>query len=116
MTVAGEATSQWLRGVLDLCLLAVLSRAPLYGYEMTRHLAAAGLDAVADGSIYPALGRLERAGLVESFTQAGSGGPPRKYYRLTPNGHVALAARSHEWHGFAAAVGQVLDGQKEGDR
>lgn len=113
---AADSTSQWLRGVLDLCLLAALSREPLYGYEMTRRLAEAGLDAVAEGSIYPALGRLERAALVESFTQAGSGGPPRKYYRLSAAGRRTLVERSRDWRGFAASVERVLDGPKEGDR
>lgn len=116
MGPAVEPTSQWLRGVLDLCLLAALSREALYGYEMTRHLADAGLNAVAEGSIYPALGRLERAGLVTTETRAGSGGPPRKYYKLTATGRRTLAQRSSDWREFAASVERVLAGQEEGER
>lgn len=115
MGVPGEPTSQWLRGVLDLCLLAALSRDALYGYEMTRRLAAAGLDAVAEGSIYPALGRLERAGLVETETRSGSGGPPRKYYSLTATGRRTLEQRSTDWLEFAASVELVLTGEAEGE-
>ena len=110
-----EPTSQWLRGVLDLCLLAALSREALYGYEMTRRLAEAGLDAVAEGSIYPALARLERADLVEAVTRSGSGGPPRKYYSLTATGRRTLMQRSADWREFAASVELVLAGQAEGE-
>ncbi len=106
MTEAG-ASSQWLRGLLDVCLLATLAPEPRYGYEMTRHLADAGLD-VAEGSIYPALGRLERAGLIEGFLREGAGGPPRKYYRLTRSGAAVLEQRTAEWGRFSDAVGSVL--------
>src|SRR2546422_680650 len=60
--------TELLRGVLDLCLLAVMQEGPAYGYEMTKRLRARGLSIVGEGSIYPLLGRLERAGL------AGGGG------------------------------------------
>jgi len=108
MTEDSDSTSQWLRGVLDLCLMGSLVEEPRYGYEMTSQLATSGLDAVAEGSIYPALARLERAGLIEGFSQAGFGGPPRKYYRLTANGRVVLARRGRQWRQFACAVDKVL--------
>ena len=76
--------SQLLRGVLDLCLLAVMGDGPAYGYEMTKRLRARGLSIVGEGSIYPLLGRLERDGLVETRRAASNGGPPRKYYSLSP--------------------------------
>jgi len=114
MVVTEDPTSQWLRGVLDLCLMAVLAHEPLYGYEMTRHLTSAGLSTVADGSIYPALSRLEKAGLIESFTQAGSGGPPRKYYRLTPSGRTTLVNRSQEWRTFSNSIESVLKNGMDG--
>ncbi|WP_018653306.1 PadR family transcriptional regulator [Actinomadura flavalba] len=111
---SGRRRSQWLRGVLDLCLLAVVADEPAYGYEMVRRLAAAGLDAVAEGSIYPALGRLEREGLLESYLGESAGGPPRKYYRPTPEGAEALTAWSGEWERLVGGVAAVLAGH--GDR
>ena len=72
-----------LRGVLDLCLLAVIMDEPAYGYEMTRRLRERGLSTVGEGSIYPLLGRLERDGLVATHRAASDGGPPRKYYRAS---------------------------------
>ncbi len=79
MTKPGGRRSQLLRGVLDLCLLAVMSEGPAYGYEMTKRLKARGLSMVGEGSIYPLLGRLEHDGLVETRRAASNGGPPRKY-------------------------------------
>jgi PadR family transcriptional regulator PadR len=100
--------SQLLRGVLDACLLAVMRDEPAYGYEMTRRLAARGLT-VAEGSIYPLLGRLERDGLVTTFRRAGEGGPPRRYYGITPAGSARLEEWSTEWRATRAAVDAVLD-------
>ncbi len=100
--------SQLLRGVLDVCLLAVIAEEPAYGYEMTKRLAARGLTAVGEGSIYPVLGRLERDGLVETFRQASNGGPPRKYYRLTRRGSGALEKWSEEWRATRAGVDAVI--------
>ena len=82
--------SQLLRGVLDLCLLAVMAEGPAYGYEMTKRLRARGPVHCRGGSIYPLLGRLERDGLVETRREASNGGPPRKYYSLSPEGEQAL--------------------------
>ena len=100
--------SQLLRGVLDLCLLAVVEEEPAYGYEMTRRLRARGLSIVGEGSIYPLLGRLEREGLVDTYRAASNGGPPRKYYRLTRAGQRALAAGVAEWRAARDAVDSVL--------
>ena len=100
--------SQLLRGVLDLCLLAVMGEGPAYGYEMTKRLRARGLSIVGEGSIYPLLGRLERDGLVEAHRAASNGGPPRKYYRLSHLGERALAEGVAEWVVTRDAVDSVL--------
>jgi len=100
--------SQLLRGVLDLCLLAVMADGPAYGYEMTKRLRARGLSIVGEGSIYPLLGRLERDGLVETWRGASNGGPPRKYYGLSPEGQQALATGVGEWQASRDAVDRAL--------
>jgi PadR family transcriptional regulator PadR len=97
-----------LRGVLDLCLLAVVVDEPAYGYEMTRRLRDRGLSSVGEGSIYPLLGRLEREGLVETHRAASDGGPPRKYYRASPSGHRALANGVRVWRDVRGEVDSVL--------
>ena len=115
MTPASERSSQLLKGVLDVCLLAVLVDEPAYGYEMTRRLAARGLDVVGEGSIYPVLGRLERRGLVEPFLEPSNGGPPRKYYRVTAGGRSALTEWRMDWSEMRSAIDNVLEA-KEAER
>jgi PadR family transcriptional regulator PadR len=100
--------SQLLRGVLDLCLLAVMDEGPAYGYEMTKRLRDRGLATVGEGSIYPLLGRLERDGLVETYRAASDGGPPRKYYRPSDAGQVTLALGVSEWRTARDAIDAVL--------
>lgn len=96
--------SQLLRGALDMCLLGLISREPVYGYEIVRRLEEHGLTLVSEGSIYPALARLQRHGLVEGFHVPSGDGPARKYYRLTPSGADALARWRQEWRAFSDAV------------
>ena len=100
--------TELLRGVLDLCLLAVMQEGAAYGYEMTKRLRARGLSIVGEGSIYPLLGRLEREGLVETYRAASNGGPPRKYYRVSSAGESVLAAGVAEWQAARDAVDSVL--------
>jgi PadR family transcriptional regulator, regulatory protein PadR len=107
MVVSGRRT-QLLRGVLDLCLLAVMGEGPAYGYEMTKRLSARGLSIVGEGSIYPLLGRLERDGLVDTHRVSSNGGPPRKYYSLSRQGKRALASGVAEWQSTRDAVDVVL--------
>ena len=108
MAIGEGRRTQLLRGVLDLCLLAVMEEGPAYGYEMTKRLRARGLSIVGGGSIYPLLGRLERDGLVETHRAASDGGPPRKYYRPSLAGRRALAAGVSEWRAARDALDAVL--------
>ena len=108
MATVERRRTELLRGVLDLCLLAVMQEGPAYGYEMTKRLRARGLSIVGEGSIYPLLGRLEREGLVETYRGASNGGPPRKYYRASSEGQSALADGVSEWRAARDAVDAVL--------
>lgn len=103
-----ERSTQLLRGVLDMCLLAVLADQECYGYEIARRLQERGLQPVAEGSIYPALSRLTSSGQVESRWETSSRGPRRKYYRLGPEGQDQLRVWRAEWHQFRDAVDQVV--------
>jgi PadR family transcriptional regulator, regulatory protein PadR len=101
---------EFLKGSLDLMLLALLEEGPMYGYAMVKEARtrSAGVLALKEGSLYPALHRLERQGLVESFWQPREDGVSRRYYRLTVEGRAALPARREEWRGFVAAVAGVV--------
>jgi transcriptional regulator len=105
----GAMRADLLRGHLDGLLLAVLAGAPGHGYELSRRLTqrSGGELGVNEGSLYPALHRLEREGLVESAWST-SGGRRRRIYRLTPAGHRAVNASRQEWRAFSTAVERVL--------
>ncbi|MFE7301965.1 PadR family transcriptional regulator [Streptomyces sp. NPDC057579] len=99
--------AQWLRGVLDMCLLALMAESPVYGYELTVRLAEAGLD-VADGSIYPALARLRKRELVEVERRSGGGGPARTYYRPSEAGMRIFRSWSRDWSEFATSIDSIV--------
>lgn len=101
-----------MRGTLELLLLAILSGEPMYGYEICRQVrsGSGGYFDLREGSLYPALHRLERAGGLDSSWQAGPAGRRRRYYRITEAGRTALGRRRSEWRRFAAALEQLLEG------
>ena len=99
-----------LKGVLDMCLLAVIAEEPSYGYEMARKLSKRGLELISDGTIYPALSRLQRGALIESYLEPSSEGPARKYYRITAGGVTRLSEWTEEWRSMSRSVEAVLDG------
>ncbi|MBB4663730.1 PadR family transcriptional regulator [Conexibacter arvalis] len=100
----------WLRGVLDLCLLALLDEGEAYGYELARRLEELGFGAIPGGSLYPALLRREKLGHLRAEWRAGDGGPGRKYYVLTPAGRAALSEERAAWRAFAGSVEAALAG------
>ena len=106
--MADDRRAQWLRGVLDLCVLAELERGESYGYGVARALEDVGLGPVPGGTLYPVLGRLERAELIRSRWADSASGPPRKYYAVTSEGIALLARERGEWATFADRVGAAL--------
>jgi PadR family transcriptional regulator PadR len=107
-----DRRNQWLRGVLDLCVLALLAREESYGYELAQALDKAGLGAIQGGTLYPVLLRLQRTGSVTTRWQEGDSGPARKYYRITEAGRATLSGDGQEWLAFAAMVAGLMN---EGD-
>lgn len=99
---------QLLKGVLSLLLLQLLAEQESYGYEVVQRLHMVGLVDVLEGSVYPALARLEREGRVSARLVASSSGPARKYYRPTPAGYQSLADGRVDWSAFVDVVGDVL--------
>lgn len=97
-------TSQLLKGVLDLAVLAVLDKDDGYGYEVVRALRAAGLSEVGDASVYGTLRRLYGAGLLTSYVVPSEEGPHRKYYAINEPGRVRLVETTSRWREFAATM------------
>ena len=103
------------RGSLELIVLHLLSLGEAYGYEIVTTLTKRtnGSLEVTDGTLYPVLYRLERAGFVAVRWETPQRGVPRKYYRLTDAGEAELARLTHEWNTFARAMAQLLRQQPE---
>jgi PadR family transcriptional regulator, regulatory protein PadR len=101
-----------LKGHLDLLLLSVLAAGPAHGYAVITALRArsGGTFDLPEGTVYPALHRLERAGLLTSSWQDAEG-RRRRVYALTTHGEAALAAERTEWKRFAGGIGLVLGWQ-----
>lgn len=103
------------RGSLELIVLHLLSLGEAYGYQIVTTLTertGGGLE-VTDGTLYPVLYRLERAGFVAVRWETPQRGVPRKYYRLTEAGQEELGRLTHEWSTFADAMAQLLRQQPE---
>ena len=101
--------SEQLKGHLDVLMLAILDDGPAYGYRIIEELRlrSGGVFDLPEGSIYPALHRLEGAGMATSARQV-IGGRERRVYRLSARGRAALRDRRSDWHAFSSAVNQVL--------
>lgn len=97
---------QWKKGVLDLCVLAMLSRGDGYAYEIASHLAED--IGMGEGTIYPLMRRMQTAGLVKTYLIETPNGPPRKYYKLTAAGRAAYAAQKAKWEVFARSVEKIV--------
>ena len=112
---SGDWTSQLRRGVLELCVLRVLRDEASYGYEIVTKLTTqtSGALGVTDGTLYPVLYRLERAGFVTVRWETPDRGVPRKYYQLTPSGREELGRLKNAWTEFADAMARLL-ANKEG--
>lgn len=103
--------AQFKKGILKLCVLALLERRDWYGYEISDYLVRK--IAVADGTVYPLLRKLKADGLVATYLQEESGGPPRKYYSLTGLGRESLNAEREAYLAFSRVVNDLLEGKDD---
>jgi len=101
--------SQLRRGSVEHCVLALLRHGERYGFELARTLADADGLIASEGTIYPLLARLRRNGLVKTTWRESVEGPPRRYYRLTDLGEVAVSTFAENWKVFRDAVDRILD-------
>ena len=99
-----------LKGSTDGLLLSLIDTQPMYGYQIIKELEkrSGGYFKFKEGTLYPALHRLERDNLILSCWERLSGGQERRYYHITDKGHLVLDAKMEEWQGFSQAVNLVL--------
>lgn len=103
--------SQYKKGVLELCVLSLLKKQDRYGYEISDCLSKQ-ID-IADGTVYPILRKLKNDGLVTTFLQEESGGPPRKYYSLTPLGRESYKNDRAEYLKFLESILILLEDNED---
>jgi transcriptional regulator len=105
--------NELLHGTLDVLILKALGESPRHGYEIVRHIMAStsGAVAIEDGSLYPALYRLEKKRQIKGEWGTSESGRRARFYRLTVAGHNALAAQTDAWARFAAGVSKLLLGE-----
>ena len=94
------------KGVLGLCVLALLSARDNYAYEIAARLA--DDIGMGEGTIYPLMRRMQSDGLVETYLVESPTGPSRKYYRLTPKGAEMLQALNASWQTLSKAVNNII--------
>ena len=104
-------STQLLKGVLDVAVLAVIDGEDGYGYDIVRRLRIAGMDGVGDASVYGTLRRLYSAGALTTYAVASEDGPHRKYYGINDVGRRMLTDQRETWNAFATTMNTLLDGR-----
>ena len=105
-----DARTDLLHGTLDALVMKTLTRGPRHGYGIARWIEEATDEAVVieEGSLYPALYRLERRGLIDAEWGISELGRKARFYKLTSRGRRQLATETEQWARFAAGVSKVL--------
>lgn len=99
---------QFKKGVLELCVLALLTKKNMYGYDLVNEISK-NID-ISEGTIYPLLRRLKNVGYVTTYLQESQEGAPRKYYKLTLSGQQVTDEMQKDWNVFVESVGNLLRG------
>lgn len=99
--------TQFRKGVLEICVLTLISKKDMYGYEIVQNISK--VIEVNEGTIYPILRRLTKEGYFETYILESNEGPARKYYKLTAEGKNNLKKLIKEWNDFVIAVNTFLN-------
>ena len=94
------------KGVLEMCVLALLSGGDNYAYEIASRMAEA--VGMGEGTVYPLMRRMQNDGLVTTYLVESPSGPPRKYYKITKSGALALKSQIADWQSFETSVRKIL--------
>lgn len=108
-----ENLTEMLKGVLEGCVMEIISRKETYGYEITRRLNALGFTDVVDGTVYTILIRLEKNGLVSTQKKPSNAGPPRKFYSLSDAGYKELECFWGKWEFIASKINELKESESD---
>ncbi|MCK8487033.1 PadR family transcriptional regulator [Paenibacillus sp. MBLB2552] len=104
-----ENLTEMLKGVLEGCVLEIISRNETYGYEITRQLNALGFSDVVEGTVYTIMIRLEKNKLVEVTKKPSDMGPPRKFFTLNDDGREALRKFWEKWEFVSSKMNELKE-------
>ena len=104
-----EDLTEMLKGVLEGCVIEIISRKETYGYEITRQLNALGLTDVVEGTVYTILVRLEKNKLVDIEKKPSDMGPPRKFFALNDAGHEELRKFWEKWEFLSSRMDKLKE-------
>jgi len=107
-----ENLTEMLKGVLEGCVLEIISRGETYGYEITRRLNALGFTDVVEGTVYTILIRLEKNKLVEITKRPSDMGPPRKFFTLNDAGREELRKFWEKWAFVSSKINELKEGKQ----
>lgn len=105
--------SQMLKGILEGCILKVISRKETYGYEISQMLQEYGFSNISEGTMYPLLLRLEKNGLIQANYRESPVGPKRKYFSLTPQGEEEVESFYSSWTELTGAIDQLFGSERK---
>lgn len=108
MGLEASAAAQLRKGVLEYCVLALLTQEERYGFDLARTLGSIEGLVTSEGTIYPLLSRLHKDGLITATWRESESGPPRKYFSITRKGTDALRDFQAEWQLFSRAVSTLI--------
>ncbi len=98
---------QFNKGVLEMCVLALLAKKDFYGFELVETISQ--YTTISDGTIYPLLRRLTQEKYVETYLQESVSGPPRKYYRMTAHGRTFTKTLIKNWENFSVNINKLVN-------
>ena len=99
--------AQFKKGVLEMCVLMLLKKHDAYGYALAEKISSA--VEIAQGTLYPLLRKLKTDGYCETYLSEVSGGPPRRYYRLTDKGRLAEQELRTQWKSFVDGIETLME-------
>ena len=116
LKIDNKISSQMLKGILEGCILVIIKRDSVYGYEMNEKLQQFGFSAVSEGTIYPLLLKLQNKKLIIGESRPSPEGPKRKYYKLTELGKIECNIFIQQWQILDNCVNNLLKGDENSEK
>ncbi len=105
--------TQFRKGVIEMCVLALIDSSDMYGYEIVQNIAE--YTEINEGTVYPILRRLTQEEYFVTYLRESAVGPARKYYHITERGKAYLNSLKEDWREFSQMVNEIIERKKEAE-